>query len=88
MTYTVVIMREDDGRYTAFAPALNDCASFGDTREEALLMVADAMSLYVETLREHGWPVPNDNPHVSVDMTESTDVHICRVPVREAALVA
>ena len=60
MVYTVVVTREDDGRYTAFAPALNDCASFGDTREEALLHVADAMGLHVETVRDLGWPVPSE----------------------------
>ena len=60
MPYAIVVEEEDDGRCTAFAPALNDCARFGDTREETLLSVADAMSLYVETLRDLGWPVPTE----------------------------
>jgi predicted RNase H-like HicB family nuclease len=70
MTYTVVVNREEDGRYTAFAPALNDCASFGDTLPEALQMVEEAVSLYIATLRKHGWPVPPDDPQVTVDVTE------------------
>ena len=88
MTYTVVVMREEDGRYTAFAPALNDCASFGDTLPEALQMVEEAISLYVETLREQGWPVPPDDPHISVDMSESAEAFVYRLPIRETATVA
>jgi predicted RNase H-like HicB family nuclease len=84
--YTVVVLREDDGRYTAYVPALNDCASFGDTLPEALMMVQEAMSLYVATLRDHDWPIPADNPRVTVDMTESPEISVYRLPVRwEAA---
>ena len=71
MTYTVVVTREEDGRYTAFAPALNECASFGDTLPDALQQVEEAIALFVETLRAHGWPVPEDDPHVTVDMSEA-----------------
>lgn len=86
--YTVVVIREPDGRYTAYAPALNECASFGDTLPEALAMVQDAMSLYVAALRDRDWPIPADNPHVTVDMTESPEVLVYRLPVRGATPVA
>jgi len=62
MTYTVVVTREADGRYTAFVPALNDVASFGDTLPQALQMVEEAVSAYLETVRAHGWPVAAEDP--------------------------
>ncbi len=87
LTYTVVLIREEDGRYTAFAPALNDCASFGHSLPEALRNVEEAMALYVETLRDKGWPVPADNPHVDVDMTEASEAFVYKLTIREAASV-
>ena len=86
MTYTVVVIREEDGRYTAFAPALNEVASFGDTLPEALQMVEEAISAYVETLRSRGWPVPGDSPQVTVDMTDTAEAFVYRLPIREAAV--
>jgi predicted RNase H-like HicB family nuclease len=86
MTYTVVVVREPDGRYTASAPALNDVASFGDTLPEALLMAEEAISAYVDTLRRRGWPVPADNPEVTVDMSDTAEVFLYRLPIRERAV--
>ena len=87
-TYTVVVMREPDGRYTASAPALNDCGSFGDTLPEALQMAEEAIAGYLESLREHGWEVPPDNPLVTVDMTECREAFIFPLTIRESALKA
>jgi predicted RNase H-like HicB family nuclease len=61
MIYTVVVIRESDGRYTAFVPSLNDVASFGNTVPEALQMVGEAATLYLETLRDQNWPIPPDD---------------------------
>jgi predicted RNase H-like HicB family nuclease len=61
MIYTVVVIRESDGRYTAFVPSLNSVASFGNTVPEALQMVGEAATLYLETLRDRNWPIPPDN---------------------------
>jgi len=84
MIYTVVVIREDDGRYTAFVPALNDVASFGDTLPEALQMVEEAISLYLETLREQNWPLPPDSPQFNIDMTGASEAFIYKLPIREA----
>ena len=88
MDYTVVVKRDPDGRYTACAPALDGAGSFGDTLPEALQMTEEAIALYVETLRERGWKVPQDNPRVEVDMTEASEVYVYRLHVREAHAVA
>jgi len=88
MTYTVVVIREEDCRYTAFIPALNDVASFGDSLPEALQMVENAATLYLETLRDHGWPIPQDHPQIQIDMSDAVEAFVYRIPLREAIPLA
>jgi predicted RNase H-like HicB family nuclease len=60
-TYTVVLEREDDGGYHAFCPALKGCHSQGDTLEEAMENIREAISLVIETLMEDGENVPPED---------------------------
>ena len=61
MRYTVLLESEEDGGFVVSVPALPGCISQGDTREEALANIREAISLYVEDCREAGDPVPNSN---------------------------
>jgi len=47
----------DAGGYVAYSETPPTCASQGETVEEALEMIADAISLVVATHREKGWPL-------------------------------
>ena len=58
MQYTVVIEPADDGSFSVWVPDLPGCVSSGDTREEALANIAEAIGGHIETLRETGQPVP------------------------------
>ena len=58
MQYTVVIEEADDGSFSVWVPDLPGCTSSGDTREEALANVAEAIAGHITTLRDHGEPVP------------------------------
>ena len=49
MQFNVIIERDDHG-YFAFVPNLKGCVSQGDTMEEALRNIKEAIELYVETL--------------------------------------
>jgi antitoxin HicB len=60
MRYTVVLEQEDDGGYVATVPALPGCVSQGDTREEALTHIREAIELYIEDCRDAGDPVPTE----------------------------
>jgi len=60
MRYTVVLEQEDDGGYVVNVPALPGCVSQGDTRDEALKNIREAIGLYVEDCREAGDPVPTE----------------------------
>jgi len=46
--FTVVIERDEDGRFVAVCPALPGCFTEGETLEEAKLNIADAIKLNLE----------------------------------------
>ena len=60
MRYTVLLEPEDDGGFVASVPALPGCISQGDSREEALANIREAVALYIEDCREAGDPVPTE----------------------------
>jgi predicted RNase H-like HicB family nuclease len=64
--YSVVIEREDDGRYSAYVPDLPGCASMGDTKREALANVREAITCYLEGLRKLGRAIPRRRALVEV----------------------
>lgn len=55
--YTV-ILEPDEGGYHAFCPALQGCHSQGDTIEDAMKNIHEAVQLYCETLVEDGEKLP------------------------------
>lgn len=86
-TYTVVLMREEDGRYSVSVPALKGCHTWGETLSESLLMAQDAIQGYLAVLEEDGDPFPPDTPQVFLDMAEAKEAIVCKLAVREAATV-
>jgi predicted RNase H-like HicB family nuclease len=69
MKYTVVLQRENDGGYVATVPALPGCVSQGDTREEALKNIEEAMELYLEDVKAAGEPIPTEDGREYVEVT-------------------
>ena len=61
MKYTVILEREPDSGCVAFVPVLPGCISQGDTREEALANIREAMDLYVEDCKMARDPVPEED---------------------------
>ncbi len=59
--FTVILEREEDGGYHAFCPALKGCHTQGDTLEEALANIREAMEAYLESLRARGETVPSED---------------------------
>ena len=56
--FSIVLETEEDGRYTAYCPALPGCYSQGDTKEEASEMIRDAIRLHVEDRLANHEPIP------------------------------
>ncbi len=71
MKYTVIIERGHESGYVAYAPALKGCVSQGETREEALKNVKEAMEAYVEALLEDGLPLPTEVGKDTVELEVS-----------------
>jgi predicted RNase H-like HicB family nuclease len=57
---TALIYLGEDGYYVAEVPSLPGCISQGKTRQEAILNIEEAISLYIEVLEDRGEIVPND----------------------------
>lgn len=56
--YEVVLTPEAEGGFSVAVPALPGCTSQGETREEALSMIREAIEVYSESLVVHGDPIP------------------------------
>lgn len=52
MKFQVVIQRDEDGVYVASCPALKGCHSSGETYEESLVNIKEAIELYVEDVAD------------------------------------
>ena len=52
LTYEVVLEPSDEGGFTVFVPALRGCISEGDTEEEALENIKDAIQVWLDTRAE------------------------------------
>ena len=59
--FTVILEREDEGGYHAFCPALRGCHTQGDTLDEAIANIGEAIETYLESLRTHGESLPIEN---------------------------
>ncbi len=55
--FSVVIEKDNDG-YFAFCPELQGCYTQGETYEEVLVNIKDAIHLHVEDRIENGEEVP------------------------------
>jgi predicted RNase H-like HicB family nuclease len=48
MTFKVMLEKCEEGGFTVYVPSLPGCISEGDTREEALKNIREAIELYLE----------------------------------------
>ncbi|QFG24251.1 type II toxin-antitoxin system HicB family antitoxin [Actinomadura sp. WMMB 499] len=56
--YVVIIERGEDGGFGAYAPDLPGCVALGDTPEETVELMREAIEFHLEGLREDGTPIP------------------------------
>jgi predicted RNase H-like HicB family nuclease len=55
--FTVVIEKDEDGRFLAICPALQGCYTGGETEAEARSLIEGAIRLHVEDRLERGEPI-------------------------------
>ena len=68
MRFTVVLEQEPDEGFVASVPTLPGCISQGDTREDALQNIREAIELYLEDCRESGDPIPSESGREFVEI--------------------
>ncbi|HZY65566.1 MAG TPA: type II toxin-antitoxin system HicB family antitoxin [Rubrobacteraceae bacterium] len=70
MKYRVLIEQDEDGMYVAEVSSLPGCISQGQTREEAVENIREAIAAYLESLEAHDEPIP---PPITEELVE---VHV------------
>jgi predicted RNase H-like HicB family nuclease len=61
----VVIVEQGDTSFGAYVPDLPGCVAVGESRDEAIALIREAIEMHIESLRENGEPVPP--PHSFVE---------------------
>lgn len=56
--YTVILRSAEEGGYWVEVPALPGCYSQGETEEEALVRIREAIEAHIDALRADGQTVP------------------------------
>jgi predicted RNase H-like HicB family nuclease len=69
MRYLVVV-EEGPSSFGAYVPDLPGCVAAGETREEALTLIRDAIEFHLDGLKKAGQPIPRPS-----STGEIVDVH-------------
>ena len=56
------LVEEEDGQWSAGVPALPGCATWGETKEEALRNLRDAVEAYLRDVERAGAELPSSAP--------------------------
>ena len=64
MQYTVIVHNAEEGGYWVEVPLLPGCYSQGETIDEALSNVREAIELHIQGLKDDGQDVPKDERFV------------------------
>jgi predicted RNase H-like HicB family nuclease len=69
MQYLVIIEKSDNG-FGAYVPDLPGCIAAGETREEVITLIQEAIEFHIEGLKRSGDAVPKPK-----SQSELVDVH-------------
>jgi len=80
-TYTVVLFPEPQGGFTVEVPALPGCFSQGQAINEALRNAEEAILCHLESLTQHGDPIPKEGSIIPLNTEELTEALVFRLSV-------
>jgi len=63
--YKVIIEPQVEGGYTAYVPKFPGCVSEGETYQETVDNIREALALYLEVLEERHHEIAFDDLHVT-----------------------
>jgi predicted RNase H-like HicB family nuclease len=58
LKYKIVLEPQEEGGYSVYVPVLPGCVSQGETVEEAMANIKEAIEVYIESLKERGIALP------------------------------
>lgn len=64
MEYTVIFHQAEEGGYWAEVPALPGCYSQGESIEETVKNIREAIEAHIEALKEEGQEIPEEGEFV------------------------
>ncbi len=67
MILKIVLEPSEEGGYTVYVPSLPGCISEGNTKEEALVNIREAIELYLESA---------EDDHISADKAEVLELAV------------
>jgi len=57
----IILYPGEDNFWVTECPSLPGCISQGETKEEAIANIREAIQVYIAALKEDGLPIPEDN---------------------------
>jgi antitoxin HicB len=60
------LQSEPEGGYTISVPSLPGCISYGKNFEEAIVMIKDAIEVWLSVAKEEGVPIPEQIETIKV----------------------
>lgn len=66
LKYTAIFEPAEEGGYVVSVPALPGCATQGETFEDAVYMIKDAIQLYLSVLKDDGEEIPQEKDDIVV----------------------
>ncbi len=58
MKFKILTKQDEDGMFISEVPELPGCISQGNSREEAIVNIEDAILGYIISLKKHDEPIP------------------------------
>ncbi len=73
LEYTAIFEPAEEGGYVVSVPALPGCSTQGDTFEEAVANIKDAVEGYLAVLKEEGEEIPQPQSDVVITKISITN---------------
>lgn len=58
MTRYLIVIEKADSNFSAYSPDIDGCVAAGETREEAIKNMQEAIQFHFDGMREDGLPLP------------------------------
>ena len=65
MKYAVIIEKGEDG-YGAYVPDLPGCIAAGDSKDEVIKLIQEAIEFHIEGLKEDGHTIPEPSSTIEI----------------------